>query len=629
MADAAMCRLARQAILAGVLAAIGVATPAVAEEADPLANLSLEELAQLEVTTASRRPEPLAAAPAALSVISNQDILRIGAMSLPEALRLAPNLDVQRIDARQYAITARGFQGAETANKLLVQIDGRSIYSTLFSGVFWELFEVPVEDIERIEVISGPGGTLWGINAVNGVVSIQSKDARDTQGLLARATAGNLERTAHLRYGGRLGEAGAYRVYLSGFDRSGFPGEGRRGDLPDGGQGLQLGFRSDFTLGAGALTLQGDAFEHDNGDGGAEGQNILGRWTIAHGGGASTQVQAWWSRTVRRFSGVSDRLDMAELAVQHNRSFGRHELVLGGGGRLTNDRFINPLNFFQLDPPSRDLWFWNAYLQDRVDLGGGLALTAGVKLEQISYTNVQLLPSVRLAWAVTPDHLLWAAVSRAVRTPSRIDRQLTAPGILEPGTFRPEELTAFEAGWRGQPARNLSLSVNLFYNRYDDLRTTSPASATALFPVRLANGLKGETWGVEAWGAWQALPWWRLSFGVSTLGKDFALKPGERDLENGISLGNDPDYNWQLGSRMDVRPDLAFDLQLRSYDSRPDPRVPTYTDLNARIGWRVSPQVELFVSGVNLLHDRRAESAETDRGQLVRRVVSLGARFGL
>ena len=598
-------------------------------DADPLADLSIEQLAQIEVTSASKRPEPLSAAPAAVSLITNQDILRIGATSLPEALRLAPNLDVQRIDARQYSVTARGFQGAETANKLLVQIDGRSIYSTLFSGVFWDLFEVPVEDLERIEVISGPGGTLWGINAVNGVVNIQSKDARETQGLLARGTAGNLDRTAHVRFGGQIGSSGGYRVYVSGFDRDGFPAEGRRGDLPDGGRGLQIGFRSDFALGDGQLTVQGDAFEHDNQDGDNDGQNILGRWTVAHGDGASTQVQGWYSRTARRFSRVYDRLEMAELAGQHNRSFGRHQLVLGGGVRLTHDRFINNLNFFQLDPRSRDLWFWNAFVQDRIDLGGGLAFTAGVKLEQLTYTGVQVLPSARIAWAAAPDHLLWAAVSRAVRTPSRIDRQLTAPGILLAGTFRPEELTAIEAGWRGQPAGNLSVSVNLFYNLYDDLRTTSPASPTVLLPVRLANGLRGETWGLEAWGAWQAFPWWRLTLGVSTLGKDFALKPGERDLENGISLGNDPDYFWQLGSRMDLRPNLAFDLQLRSYDSRPDPRVPTYHDLNARLGWRVSPRVELFLSGVNLLHDRRAESNETDRGQLVRRVVSLGARFGL
>lgn len=617
-------RLQALALAAGA----GLAAPAAGQDVESLRALSIEQLADLEVTTASKRAEPLSGVPAALFIVTGTDIMRSGATSLPEALRLAPNLDVQRIDARQYAITARGFQGFETANKLLVQIDGRSIYSTLFSGVFWDLFDVPAEDIERIEVVSGPGGTLYGINAVNGVVNIISKDARDTAGLVARATAGNLERTALLRYGGRLGSDGGFRVYASGFDRDGFPGEAPRGDQPDGGFGGQLGFRADVAGDTRHLTLQGDVFAQDTDDGHNDGENILGRITFGADDSASTQVQGYFSRFARRFTRVVDRLSIADLSVQHNRQIGRHQLVAGAGLRLTWDKFINPINAFQLNPRARSLWFWNGFVQDRIDLGGGLALTAGAKLEQISYTNVQILPSMRLAWQVAPDHLLWGAIARAVRTPSRIDRQLEAPGILRPGTFQPEQLTAFELGYRGQPASNLSLSVNLFYNRYDRLRTTRPDPVT-VFPVELANGLRGETWGVEAWAAWQATRWWRLTAGVSTLGKRFRLRPGEQDLENGISLGNDPDYHWQVGSRMDLSDRLALDLQLRSYDSRPDPKVPTYYDLNARIGWRVTPKVELFVTGVNLLDARRPESADTDRGQLVRRGVSAGLRFGL
>lgn len=599
-----------------------------AQDVEQLRDLTIDQLAQLEVTSASKRAEPLSGAPAALYIVTGNDIVRAGATSLPEALRLAPNLDVQRIDARQYAITARGFQGAETANKLLVQIDGRSIYSTLSSGVFWELFDVPAEDIERIEVVSGPGGTLFGINAVNGVVNIISKDARDTAGLVARATAGNRERTALLRYGVPLGADAAVRIYATGHDRDDFPAEGARGDLPDGGAGGQVGFRADAGLAIGRGTLQGDYFYHDNGDGSDHGENILGRLTLDHDAAASTELQAYYSRYTRNFQMVSDTLEMADIAAQHNRVAGRHTLVAGAGLRMTHDRFINRLNFFQLNPVARTLWFWNAFAQDRIDLGGGVALTAGVKLEQISYTGVQVLPSIRLAWQVAPAQLLWGAVSRAVRTPSRIDRQLEAPGILLPGTFQPEQLTAAELGYRGQPARNVSLSVNLFYNRYDRLRTTKPAPVTVL-PVRLANGLKGETWGVEAWAAWQVTDAWRLNAGVATLGKSFRLRPGELDLENGISLGNDADYHWQLGSRTDLGRAVALDLQLRGYGRRPDPRVPAYTDLNARLGWRVAPRLELYVAGSNLLHDRRPESAETDRGQLVARLVSAGLRFGI
>ena len=228
----------------------GFALAAAAGSADQLQDLSIEELTKIKVTSVGKREEPLSEAPASLYVITNQDIIRQGATSLPEVLRLAPNLDVQRIDARQYAITARGFQGYETANKLLVQIDGRSIYSTLADSVFWDLFDTPLEDIDRIEVISGPGGTLYGANAVNGVINITSKDARDTIGVLARATGGNLEQTGLIRYGAPIGGDGAIRVYAEGWNRQGFPSSGDR-VISDGGEGWQAGFRSHLGAGAG------------------------------------------------------------------------------------------------------------------------------------------------------------------------------------------------------------------------------------------------------------------------------------------------------------------------------------------------------------------------------------------
>lgn len=599
------------------------------EPVDPLADLSLEQLAQVEVTSASGRSEPLSAAPASLFVITNEDILRWGGTSIPEVLRLAPNLDVQRVDARQYAVTARGFQGYETANKLLVQIDGRSIYSTLASSVFWDLFDTPLEDIERIEVISGPGGTLYGANAVNGVINITSKDARDTLGVLARASGGGREQNGLIRYGAPLGD-GAVRVYAEGWNRQGFPTSGAR-NLRDGGEGWQTGFRGDFGSGSDRFTLQGDIFEHQydsGGNDGDNGQNILGRWTHDHEGGATTQVQAYYSRFARRFILVYDRLEMADLTVRHNRTEGRHEIVLGGGVRRNRDRFVNNLNSFTLDPPSRTLWILNAYAQDRIDLGDGLAFTAGLKLEKTTFSGLELMPNARLAWSPNPDLLLWVAVSRAVREPSRIDRDLTEPVILRAGTFDSEKVTAIEGGYRGQLASNVTLSVSVFYNLYDDLRTTRPAPVTVL-PVELANDIKGETYGVDAWGAVQVTPWWRLTAGVTAFGKDFRLKPGRSDLGNFVSLGNDPDYFAQLGSRIDFTPQLGLDFQVRRYGGRPNPRVPAYTDADARLGWRVASNFELYLSGTNLFHDRRKESEDLNRGQLIPRIVLLGARFGV
>jgi iron complex outermembrane receptor protein len=617
------------------LAGFALTAAAAAPDQADLQNYSIEELTHLTVTSAGKREEPLSGAPAALYVITNQDILRQGARSLPEVLRLAPNLDVQRVDARQYAVTARGFQGYETANKLLVQIDGRSIYSTLADSVFWDLFDTPLEDIDRIEVISGPGGTLYGANAVNGVINITTKDARDTIGVLARGTAGNREQTGLIRYGAPIGANGAIRVYAEGWNRQGFPSSQGR-VIADGGEGWQTGFRSDFGGGSDQFTLQGDVFKHyyDNGpEDGDDGQNILGRWTHTHDDGAQTEIQGYYSRFARQFSLVFDRLEMSDLSVQHNRTDGVHSIVIGAGARMIDDKFVNNANQFQLVPQSKTLWIYNAFAQDRIDLGGGVAVTAGLKVEKTTFTGAELLPSVRLAWQPTPDHLLYASAARALREPSRIDRDLTAIdpasglSFLEGGMFQAEKLTALEAGYRGQPTRNLSLSVAAFYNLYNDLRSTKTTPVTVI-PFRLANGIKGHTWGVEAWGTAQLTDWWRLSAGISTLHKSFHLKPGEIDAGNFVSLGNDPDYHVQLGSRFDFTPSLALDVQIRRYGSRPNPKVPAYTDADARLGWRVSPAVELYVAGSNLFHDERPESEDVNRGQLIPRIVYLGARFG-
>jgi iron complex outermembrane receptor protein len=355
---------------------------------------------------------------------------------------------------------------------------------------------------------------------------------------------------------------------------------------------------------------------------------MLARWTSNGSDGSQTQVQGYYSRFARRFTKVYDRLEMSDLSVQHNRSEGRHALVVGAGARLNRDVFINGANFFALDPERRSLWILNAFAQDRIDLGGGLALTAGLKLEKTSFSGVEILPSGRFAWNPDSSHLLYVSAARAVREPSRIDRDLTAPGILIRGTFQPEKLTALEAGYRAQPMRNVSVSVSVFYNLYDDLRSTRPTPGTVI-PVRLANGIKGDTWGIEAWGNLQVTPWWRLSAGIATLEKDFRLKPGETDLENFISLGNDPDHNLQIATHIDFSPEVALDIHLRRYGSRPNPLLPAYTDADARLGWQVTPDVELYLAGSNILHDRRDESGDADRGQLVRRMISLGARFGI
>ncbi len=602
---------------------------ALAEQATPdLSQLSIEELAQLPVRSASKREEPLSAAPTALFVITGAEIAESAATSLPEALRLAPNLQVQRINAHDYAISARGFNGYESSNKLLVLIDGRSLYSTLHSGVFWDLRQPLLEDIQQIEVISGPGGTLYGPNAVNGVINITTRDARETIGGLIRATYGTRSRTAGARYGFALGDDAALRVYGNAFARDGLP-DGLGPDVDDSIAGYRVGLRSDVGLGGSTLTLQGDYFEDEKDQrprDGDRGGNLTLRWQGDLDERSALQVQAYYDHFRRRFVGARDALETLDLEAQYNRSAGAHQIVAGFGVRTTRDEFANTANIFGLTPASRRLWIWSAFAQDRVALSDRLSLIAGIKLERSSLSGIEVLPNLRIAWHPDPRHLLWAAVSRAVRTPSRIDRDLTGAGIIvrAPG-FRSEKLVAFEAGYRGQPSSDTSLSVSVFYHLYDDIRTAEFIGNP--LPARLGNDLTGHTYGLEAWGSWQVLPWWRLSAGVALLGKDFRVAAGGSDITGAAALGNDPNYQLLLRSSMNLMPELVLDAGLRAVDGLETPATSAYVEADARLGWMASEHVELFVAGSNLLHRTHAESNDTGRAQLVERSVYAGARL--
>jgi iron complex outermembrane recepter protein len=593
-----------------------------------LSNLSIEELAQLNVRSASKRDEPLSEAPTALYVITGDEIMNSAATSLPEALRLAPNLEVQQVDARQYAITARGFNSVETSNKLLVLIDGRSIYSTLASSVFWELHNRLVEDIQQIEVISGPGGTLYGANAVNGVVNLITRDASDTLGGLARATAGDEERTIGARVGVPIGTNGAVRFYGSWFDREDLP-RGVGPEINDHFRGWQAGFRSDFATTADHLTFQGDIFDTDTnslpGDG-DHGYNLLARWSRDFSPRSALQVQAYYDSFRRRFLLVHDSLETVDLDLQYSLDAGSHALVLGGGARTTRDEFINNLNAFQLDPQSRRLWFFNLFAQDRITLSPAFALILGLKAERTTFTGIQLLPNLRLAWQPDDRNMLWTAVSRAIRTPSRIDRQLANLPFLAPADdFVSEKLIAFEAGYRGQPTPWTTLSVSLFFNLYDDIRTTEFTGNP--FPIQLRNGLHGHSYGVEAWSSSQLTPWWRLSLGLSTLWKEFEIEPGRLDLAGGDSLGHDPDYQLFARSQFDLSERWSANAALRWIgEIDANPGIGDYFEADARIAYRLTDNLELYVAGRNLLHHTHAESDDVKRAQLSQRTLYAGAR---
>lgn len=594
---------------------------------EELRALSIEDLANIEITSVSKRPEPLSQAPASIYVITSEDIRRSGAVTLPDVLRLAPNLQVSRLSSSSYAISARGFSTFESANKLLVMIDGRSIYTPLHAGVFWDQNQVMVEDIDRIEVISGPGGTLWGANAFNGVINIITRNSSETQGGLLSGQYGNVDQRAAVRYGGKLGEHGSYRVYAQDLERGPMvhPDGTSATDAWDSEQG---GFRTDWAAGRNAFTIQGDVFDNAFDVGNRNrGKNLLARWKHQLEGGSNLEIQAYYDTVDRTALGINDSLETYDLQAQHSIRLGeRHLVVWGGGYRVVNDEFRNTLNVFTLQPESDTLQLGNVFAQDSIKLENDLTLTLGNKFEHSSLSGLEYLPSARLAWQVTPDHMLWTAVSRAVRTPSRFDRDLQAPGILEPASdFESEKLIAYEIGYRGQPTTNTSLSATLFLHDYSDLRVlaVSPSSGLLTFD----NKLEGTIYGIEAWGDYRVRPWWRLGAGFTLMQKNLDLKPGAITAALDQHAGNDPDHQFSIRSSMDLLDNVEFDVGLRSIDDLPNPMVPSYLELDARLAWHVTDQLELSLSGFNLLDNRHPETGAAATRIEVPRTVLAGARW--
>jgi iron complex outermembrane receptor protein len=597
------------------------ATPTLARAAD-LVDLSLEQLGNIVVTSVARRPEALASAAASIYVISSEDIRRSGATTLPEALRLAPNLDVARADANQYAISARGFNNV-LANKLLVLIDGRTVYTPLFSGVWWDSQDVMLPDVERIEVISGPGAALWGANAVNGVINIITRAAGDTQGVLASAGAGNLERGAAVRQGGALGDAGHYRVYAKHFRHD--PTEAAGGvPIRDRSDRTQAGFRTDFGTAAAGWTVQGDTYWTDIDQLPAgrttSGSNLLARYTRAFDTGGDLRVQAYYDHTRRDHREQFDEsLDTIDVEAQYAlRVQGRHRVLVGAGHRHARDRVGNsPSQSFV--PADRTLRWSNVFVQDEIDLGSDVTATLGAKLEHNVYTGSEFLPSARIGWRASPALFAWSAVSRAVRAPSRIDRELVIPGaisLLGNDSFGAEVATVVEAGVRGQPIDTVSYAVTLFHESFDRLRSLEPVPGGVAF----ANGIDGRSTGIEAWGSWRVTPRWRMSAGVTALRERLRVKPGRIDFNGLATLGDDPPSWWSVRSSFDVTPRHELDVVLRRTGTRPYPLalpVQSYTTVDLRAAWRVSRSVELAVTAQNLFEPQHVEwsnQGEVDRG---------------
>jgi iron complex outermembrane receptor protein len=607
-----------------------VLTTAVAA-ADDLSRLSLEELANVEITSVSKQAEPLSEASAAIFVISADDIRRSGATSLPEVLRLAPNLEVARIDAVSYAITARGFNSRETSNKLLVLIDGRSVYTGLYSGVAWDTHYVPLGEIERIEVVSGPGGALYGANAVNGVINIITRAAGDSLGVRGGAGIGTDEGRVTARLGTRFGDSGAVRAYVSAFSiddtytAAGAP-------VGDAASGVQGGFRADWGGGDDRYTVQGDLYFRNAADRDAASQsdlgggNLLARWTHVWTSGGTTSLQAYYDRNERDELLLFSREITYDIAAHHDlAAWGRHNLSFGGGYRVVDSSYDADAGVGALvDPPHLKVDLSNVFFHDRIELAEGLDLTLALKAEDSSLSGLEWLPSVRLGWTVNERTFLWTRVARAVRTPSRLDRGLAFPGFVA-GDMDSEKLWAYEAGYRGRPTDNTTLTVAVYYSDYDDLRTVDWGPGLTL-PFGFANTARGTVYGVEAWGNWDVTDRWRLRAGMSALHKDFEHKPGSLDITNIASRGDDPDWQGQIRSQFDVTDDVEFDIAVRAVDDL-ESGVSGYVATDARLGWQVTDNIEFSLSGYNLFDDRHVESDDAGRRREIGRSAFFRVRW--
>src|SRR5712664_2382942 len=602
-----------------------------------IADLSIEELGNIQITSVSRHAERLSDAAASIFVITGEDIRRSGATRLAEALRLAPNLEVARVSASSYAISARGFNST-VANKLLVLIDGRTVYTPLFSGVFWDAQDVMLEDVERIEVISGPGATLWGANAVNGVINVITRRAAETQGTLLVAGAGNLERGAAARQGGKLGADGAFRVYGKLSDRD-HTSRANGTSVPDSWDSGQAGFRADWGTAAGAFTLQGDAYRGtiDQATAGViriSGGNLLARWARQLSGGDRVQVQAYFDNTAREIPGTfEERLNIFDVEFQHGLRVGsQHSVIWGGGYRRADDHVSNTAAIAFL-PADRNLRWGNLFAQDEIALHGDqLRLTLGTKAQSNPYTRTEFLPSARIAWKPDASRLVWTALSRAVRAPARLDRELFVPGqppffVLAGGPdFRSEISKVLELGYRAQASRRASYSVTLFHSVNDHLRSLEPGPAGALV---IGNEMEGKTDGIEAWGSLQAAERWRLSAGLLALHQDLRLKPGSGDTTGVAEAGNDPKHQWNLRSSLDLPGRQEFDVMLRHVAPLPSPSVPGYTALDARYAWHFERGLEVAVIAQNLFDRSHPEFGAAATRSEIERGLFLKLRWSL
>lgn len=607
-----------------------------------LKRMTLEEMMGIEVSTVTREPERTVAVPAAVHVITQDDIRRSGARSLPEALRLAPGIQVARIDASRYAVGMRGFAD-RLARSMLVLIDGRAVYSPLFAGTYWESQNTLLDDIERIEIIRGPGGTLWGANAVNGIINIVTKRAVDTQGALVTASAGVEPRgLVGVRYGGRVGRSFHFRTYAQGFDRS-----AQLGADYDAWKAVQGGARADWSLPRSqSLTVQSEIYGITLGqravvpldappysrtitrDAPLNGGHVLARWTAPLGPQGELQVQSYFDRTRRNEVPVAERRRTFDLDVQYKRRVSpRYNIVGGVGYRLTSSAIETsaPTSF---DPDGRTDNLFTAFLQNEVALvPDRLRLVVGTKVEHNDYSAFEIQPSARMVWTLNQYSAVVASVTRAVRTPSAVETDYTTSSLVSAAVpsfvrlvpdpaFRPEELIAYEVGYRVRPTQSLYVTASAFFNTLDHLVSTELLTPFVegtdpprlILPVTFANGLHGNSHGVELTADLRLTSWWRWTANYSFLRVQVTKNPGGNDVSQELRYERiSPHHQVQVQSSVDLPGRVSLDWFVRHASALRAGPVPAYTTSTVRLAWQVMPKAEIALVGQDLHRDRHLE----------------------
>ncbi len=621
-----------------------------------LKRLSLEQLGSIEVITASKELVTVARTPAAIYVLTQDDIRQSGATSIPEVLRLVPGVEVARIDSDKWSIGVRGF-GSRLSRAVLVLIDGRSVYTQLFAGVYWEIQDTLLEDIDRIEVIRGPGGTIWGTNAVNAIINIITKSAKDTHGTIASIGGGNVDQgTGAVRYGGRRGQNFDYRIYGKGFSRGPeFHSDHDQFDVWEMGQ---AGFRMDWNARTGnAFTLQGDLYNAEEGErvtigsytppyaatvnqpGEVTGGNLLGKWHREISRWGDIQVQTYYDRTHRREASFGESRDTFDVDFIHHLTLPGHQGFLWGlGARLSSGNAEQVIPTIVFIPGHRTDKRYSGFVQDEIPLvDEQLSITLGTKILHNIYSGFEFQPSVRLLWNPRPQQTLWAGVTRAVRTPSRIDDDDLLSGLIAPtpptfiriigdGQFTSEHLVSYEAGYRGLVSHSLHLDVTAFYNNYDRLFSlqpgttfleTSPGTAHFVIPLFERNGMMGTTYGAEIAPNWRPKEWWRLQGSYSFLHMDLANRPGYSNFAPPASTeGASPQHQVVAQSFLDLPWKLEFGQTFRYVSALPAQNAKAYSTADVRIGWLPGKSFEFSVSAQNLFQPQHVEFSG-DPGGLV------------